>query len=166
MVRMARNYPCLRSLFRNDYATGRTTLVLIQSNLSRPLRGGDSKTKTTNEREKNMSFHMRWDTRIPPRECFRALPKRWMSKVQQSWVNGDTGRFRPVMSMRNVPASPYFKSTTSPLQEDFYYEHSKLSKIQASKTRVGKTQVSARFSTRLVGPSFPAQLSAGSSLVG
>ncbi len=138
----------------------------IQSNLSRPLRGGDSKTKTTNERDKIMSFHMRWDTPIPPRKCSRAFPSRWKSKKQRCRLNQPTGQFRLGPLIQDNPASAYFNLTTSPLQEDFYYEHSKLSKIQASKTKVGKTQVSTRFPTRLVGPSFPAQLSAGASLVG
>ena len=107
---------------------------------------------------------MRWDKPIPPRKCSRALPIWWKSKKQRCRLNNERANFRLGPLIQDNPASAYFNLTTLLLQEDFYYEHSKLSKIQASKTKVGKTQVSARFPTRLVGSSFPAQRSAGAAL--
>ena len=86
--------------------------------------------------------------------------------MQRSRMKVETVGFKPDPAIQINPASPYFNLTTSLPQEGLHYEHSKISRIQASKIKAGRIQVASRFPTCLVGPSFPAQLSAGSSLFG
>jgi hypothetical protein len=81
-------------------------------------------------------------------------------------MKGKTVGFKPDPAIHINPASPYFNLTTSLPQEGLHYEHSTISRIQASKIKAARIQIAARFPTCLVGSSFPAQLPAGSSLLG
>ena len=132
----------------------------MKSQLSTPLRGGDSPKSITNERNNIMLHCMRWDTQIPPRLGFYAQPQRWTNRVRNQspdeiWKM-ETSIFRP----SSVPK--FFVPSSTPNQEVQNDDRSTLSTNQATKTKVGDNENPLPFSTDKVA-AFHTDLSANSS---
>ena len=150
------------SLFRNNSVFNRTISIRTKSNLSTPLRGGDSSKSIINERNKIMLSCMRWDTQIPPRSGFHAQPQRWTNRVRNQspdeiWKM-ESSIFRP------CSVSTFFVPNSTPNQEVQNHGRSILSTNQATKTKVGDDENPLLFSTGEVASSHT-ELSENSSLV-